>query len=70
MNNYFELQIRINPQIEDIVSDFCFENLPCEGVVLAEEAYKDLEIISTTEGTLKVFLTEKPSDLERICNFR
>lgn len=66
MNNYFELQIRINPQIEDIVSDFCFENLPCEGVVLAEEAYKDLEIISTTEGTLKVFLTEKPSDLEQI----
>ena len=66
MNNYFELQIRINPQIEDIVSDFCFENLPCEGVVLAEEAYKDLEMISTTEGTLKVFLTEKPSDLEQI----
>ena len=54
---YTELQIRINPEIEDIVSDFCFENLPCEGVVLAEETYKDLEMISTTEGTLKVFLT-------------
>ncbi len=53
---YTELQIRINPQIEDVVSDFCFENLPCEGVVLAEETYKDLEMISTTEGTLKVFL--------------
>ena len=53
---YTELQIRINPQIEDIVSDFCFENLPCEGVVLAEETYKDLEMVSTTEGTLKVFL--------------
>ena len=56
MDNYFELQIKINPEIEDIVSDFCFENLPCEGVVLAEEAYKDLEMVSTTEGTLKVFL--------------
>ena len=53
---YTELQIRINPQIEDVVSDFCFENLPCEGVVLAEETYKDLEMVSTTEGTLKVFL--------------
>ena len=53
---YTELQIRINPQIEDVVSDFCFENLPCAGVVLAEETYKDLEMISTTEGTLKVFL--------------
>ena len=53
---YTELQIRINPQIEDVVSDFCFENLPCACVVLAEETYKDLEMISTTEGTLKVFL--------------
>lgn len=55
---YYELKIRINPEIADIVSDICFENLPCEGVILAEEAYKDLEMVSTTEGTLKVFLTE------------
>lgn len=66
MNNYFELQIKINPDIEDIVSEFCFEMLPCEGVVLAEEAYKDLEMISTTEGTLKVFLTEDPKNLSDI----
>jgi len=66
MDNYFELQIKINPEIEDIVSEFCFENLPCEGVVLAEEAYKDLEMISTTEGTLKVFLTEEPQNLSEL----
>ncbi len=66
LDNYFELQIKINPEIEDIVSEFCFENLPCEGVVLAEEAYKDLEMISTTEGTLKVFLTEEPQNLQEI----
>ena len=65
MNSYYELQIKINPEIEDIVSDICFEYLPCEGVVLAEEAYKDLEMISTTEGTLRVFLTEK-ADIENI----
>lgn len=64
--NYWELQIKINPDLEDIVSEFCFENLPCEGVVLAEEAYKDLEMISTTEGTLKVFLTEEPQNLEKL----
>ena len=52
--------------MEDIVAEFCFENLPCEGVVLAEEAYKDLEMISTTEGTLKVFLTEEPQNLEQL----
>lgn len=65
MNSYYELQIKINPEIEDIVSDICFEYLPCEGVVLAEEAYKDLEMISTTEGTLRVFLTEK-ADVKHI----
>ena len=63
---YTELQIKINPAIEDVVSEFFFENLPCEGVVLAEEAYKDLEMISTTEGTLKVFLTSEPENLGQI----
>ncbi len=55
-DSYVELQIKINPDIEDILSEICFENLPCDGVVLAEETYKDLEMIATTEGTLKVFL--------------
>lgn len=64
--DYWELQIKINPDLEDIVAEFCFENLPCDGVVLAEEAYKDLEMISTTEGTLKVFLTEEPHNLEQL----
>lgn len=55
---YYELRIKINPEMEDIVSEICFEGLPCEGVVLAEETYKDLEMVSTTEGTLRVFLTD------------
>ena len=59
--DYVELQIKINPEIEDIVSEICFEQLPCEGVVLAEETYKDLEMVATTEGTLKVFLTSNDS---------
>ena len=58
---YYELKLKINPQMADIISDICFEKLPCEGVILAEETYKDLEMISTTEGTLKVFLTENVS---------
>ena len=57
MNNYYELKISINPEIEDIVSDICFSQLACEGVVLAEETYKDLVMTATTEGTLRVFLT-------------
>lgn len=62
MNNYFELRITINPEIEDIVSEICFSNFECEGVVLAEEAYKDLEMTSTTRGTLRVFITELTSN--------
>lgn len=58
MNNYFELRIAINPAMEDIVSDICFSNFDCEGVVLAEETYKDLVMTATTEGTLRVFLTD------------
>lgn len=58
MNNYYELRISINPEIEDIVSDICFSNFDCEGVVMAEETYKDLEMVSTTKGTLRVFLTD------------
>ena len=65
-DNYIELQIKINPEIEDIISEICFENLPCEGIVLAEEAYKDLEMISTTEGTLKVFLNPDNENPEHL----
>ena len=67
-SSYFEVQIIINPAIEDIVSDFCFETLGCEGVVLAEETYKDLEMISTTEGTLKVFFRNEPQNLKTLLN--
>ena len=64
---YYELKLKINPQMADIISDIWFEKLPCEGVILAEEAYKDLEMVSTTEGTLKVFLTEK-ADVQTFIN--
>ena len=66
MNNYFELKIAINPDMEDIVSDICFSNFHCEGVVLAEEDWKDLEMTATTRGTLKVFLTKLDSNIVEI----
>lgn len=59
--NYFELRLNINPAMEDLISEIFFDNFDCEGVVLAEETYKDLEMISTTEGTLKVFLKDDES---------
>lgn len=42
--------------MEDLISEIFFENFDCEGVILAEETYKDLEMIDTTEGTLRIFL--------------
>ncbi|MFI3301315.1 MAG: 50S ribosomal protein L11 methyltransferase [Candidatus Gastranaerophilales bacterium] len=67
MDNYFELQIKINPEISDLVSEICFEEFDCEGVVLAEETYDDLDMTSTTEGVLKVFLRSISSDIvERV----
>jgi len=66
MNNYFELNISINPEMEEIVSDIFFTNFDCEGVVLEEETYKDLEMTSTTRGTLRVFLTSCPSNIQEI----
>lgn len=58
MTNYYELKISINPNLEEIVSDIFFTNFDCEGVVLEEETYKNLEITSTTKGTLRVFLNQ------------
>lgn len=54
--NYFELRLKINPEMEDIISEIFFDNFDCEGIVSAEEAYKDLELVSSTEGTLRIFL--------------
>ena len=59
--NYFELRLKINPEMEDLMAEIFFDNFDCEGVVLAEETYKDLEMISTTEGTLKIFLKDDDS---------
>ena len=47
--------------MEDLISEIFFDNFDCEGVVLAEETYKDLEMVSTTEGTLKIFLKDDDS---------
>ena len=66
-SSYIELLISINPQIEDDLSCILFERLNCEGVVLLEEERNDDEILSSTSGTLKVFLTEESiKDIEEI----
>ncbi|MGN0031126.1 MAG: 50S ribosomal protein L11 methyltransferase [Candidatus Gastranaerophilaceae bacterium] len=55
---YYELNLQINPALEDVIAEIFFDNFSCEGVVLAEETYKDLEMVSTTEGVLRIFLKD------------
>ena len=47
--------------MEDLISEIFFENFDCEGVILAEETYKDLEMVNTTEGILRIFLRNDES---------
>lgn len=65
-NNYYELQIKINPEMSEVISDILFDVFDCEGVVMVEETYKDLEMVATTEGTLKAFIREEMPDVEKI----
>ena len=66
MNNYYELKIKINPEMSDIISDILFDVFDCEGIVMVEETYKDLEMIDSTEGTLKAFIRGEKPDFEAI----
>ena len=65
-NNYYELQIKINPEMSEVISDILFNVFDCEGVVMVEETYKDLEMVATTEGTLKAFIRGEKPDVEKI----
>lgn len=68
--NYYELYIKINPAMEDDVANICFENLNCEGVLLEEQKFKDLEMTETSKGTLKVFLRDLHTpDNSNVCEF-
>lgn len=70
IKNYYELYIKINPNMEDDIANICFENLDCEGVLLEEQKFKDLEMTETSRGTLKVFLRSlETSDNSDVCEF-
>ena len=56
MGTYYELKISINPDVADIVSEVCFDKFDCKGVITEEETYKNLELVSRNDTTLKAFL--------------
>ena len=66
---YWEVCIEINPICADIVCDIVQTEFDCEGIVTAEEKYKNLELISTTEDTLKAYIVADILDFDEVKSF-
>ena len=66
---YWEVCIEINPICADIVCDIIQTEFDCEGIVTAEEKYKNLELISTTEDTLKAYIVADSLDFDEVKSF-
>ena len=66
---YWEVCIEINPICADIVCDIVQTEFDCEGIVTAEEKYKNLELVSTTENTLKAYIVADILDFDNVQAF-
>lgn len=66
---YWEVCIEINPICADIVCDIIQTEFDCEGIVTAEEKYKNLELVSTTEDTLKAYIVADIIDFDTMQSF-
>lgn len=66
---YWEVCIEINPICADIVCDIVQSNFECEGIVTAEEKYKNLELISTTEDTIKAYIVADVINFDEVQSF-
>ena len=71
MKDYFEISVKINPNAIELVTEVFFERFECEGVVQAEEKYKDLELVETTNNIAKGYIRceeedFKPSEIQKV----
>ena len=62
MKDYYEISVKINPSAIELVTDVFFAQFECEGVVQAEEKWKDLELIETTNNVAKGYVLIEPED--------
>ena len=63
---YWEVCIEINPVCADILCDIIQSEYECEGIVTAEETYKNLELVSTTENMLKAYIVSDNLDINEV----
>ncbi len=68
-SNYWEVAVKINPICADIVCDIFDSNFECEGIVTAEEEYKDLELVKSTDDVVKAYIVAETVDLDEIRSF-
>lgn len=66
---YWEVCIDINPACAEILCDIIQTEFDCEGIVTAEEKYKNLELVSTTENTLKAYIVADILNYDDVQNF-
>lgn len=66
---YWEVCIDINPVCADILCDIIQSNFNCEGIITAEEEYKNLELVKTSENTLKAYIVADTVDFDEIKSF-
>ena len=66
---YWEVCIDINPVCADILCDIIQTEFDCEGIVTAEETYKNLELVATTENTLKAYIVVDVLDFDEVKTF-
>ncbi len=66
--NYFELAIKVNPICTDIICEIINSNFECEGIVTAEEEYKELELVKSSD-VIKAYIVADSVDEAEIKNF-
>ena len=63
---YWEVCIEINPLCADIVCDIFQTEFECEGIVTAEETYKNLELVKSTENKVKAYIVADNVNFDEI----
>ncbi len=66
---YWEICIDINPVCTDILCDIIQSEFDCEGIITAEEKYKNLELVETSENTLKAYIISDELNFDEVQNF-
>lgn len=61
-NSFFEMKLKINEQMSDIISDICFDKLSCEGILTSDE---NNGVENLDKNMLTVYLTSE-KNIEKI----